>query len=211
MQHPVIQLAEVDASACQSAMVHGAMRLSWRAHGHGHPLVTEDYSFYLDIDPLYTGVIQSEHHLTRVDKDRIVGRPARYSLGVLMEPEVPCMWGDMMRRAPTLVETSSLPWRGPLNIYCVRLPVPDDCVGGFEEAEFAIVGEVASRIIREHMQVLQELSVGHLSCTDEVRCMIPDVYRCSTGADCPALSALNVAYVVGDTGHRPPDMRRTRR
>jgi len=167
MQHPVIQLAEVDASACQSAMVHGAMRLSWRAHGHGHPLVKEDYSFYLDLDPLYIGVIQSEHHLTRVDKHRIVGRPAQYSLGVLMEPEVPCMWGDMMRRAPTLVETSGLPWRDQgharSKIYCVRLPVPVDDVNDMDDDDFTITGVVASSIIWEHMHDLQELSVGPLS------------------------------------------------
>jgi len=152
--------------------------------------VKEDYSFYLDFDPLYIGVIQSEHHLTRVDKHRIVGRPARYSLGVLMEPEVPCMWGDMTRRAPTLVETSGLPWRDQgharSKIYCVRLPVLVDDVNDIDDDDFSITGRVASSIIWEHMHVLQELSVGPLSCTDEVRCMITDV--CYTGADCPAMS-----------------------
>jgi len=197
MQHPVIQLAEVDASACQSAMVDGAMRLSWRAHGHGHPVVKEDCSFYLDLDPLYFGVIQSGDHFTRVVKKRIVGRPARYRFllaegahghAELTEPEVPCMWGDPMREAPALIESSDLSWRNQPRIFCVRLPVPVDGVDGFEEADFAITGEVASRIIREHIHKLQELSVGPLSCTDEVRCMITDFYQCNTGADCPALS-----------------------
>jgi len=160
MLHPEIQLADVDESACSLALNDGAMDLSWETSLALHVTKKGDYSFFLNIDPLYTGIIQNWRQLLWEDVKRIVGCPAVYSSGMMEQPEWPCLWGDPSRRAPTLVLSRDLSWRGRRQFYCVRLPVPVDDVSGFAEAEFAITGEVAARVIREHMRMLRGLSVG---------------------------------------------------